>query len=257
MRQLLVPRQIQHWLKTLMLEVTVGNVSGSVTAEASARIAADQSINAQYSVKVATNGKVSGFDLISTANVNNTPYSQFNFNSDVFRIFNGASDVAPFRVEGGIVYMQDVKIVNAVIDNLAITNRTVDYLAIETPKVQGNAISTKASAAYPEASNANNTSVAVGLTVTGASNVTIWVSGYIFAAGAGGGATARMTLQRDGVTLYAWEDDTISGSVTLFGTFIYEDITPPAGYHTYTVFYTGGANPSTHSRAIVCMEMKK
>lgn len=107
------------------VEVTANGAAAAVTTETSARIAADGTISGKYSVKVDVNGRVSGFDLISTAgNVDDTPFSAFNFRADAFNIYNGTSDIAPFSVTGGTVYMQDVVIQDATIENLTVSKLT-------------------------------------------------------------------------------------------------------------------------------------
>lgn len=84
------------------------SVSGfSVAIQANAT--AINGVYASYGVKIDNNGRVSGFGLLSQAN-NGAIVSTFNFNSDAFNIWNGAANVAPFSVSGGIVYMQNVKV---------------------------------------------------------------------------------------------------------------------------------------------------
>lgn len=109
---------------------TANGAAAAVVTEQSARIAADGSISGKYSVKVDVNGNVSGFDLISTANVNGTPLSTFNFTSTSFNIYNGTSAVAPFSVSGGIVRMANVIIGNAVIENLAVGTSKIANSAV-------------------------------------------------------------------------------------------------------------------------------
>lgn len=82
------------------------NVSGySVSIQQNAT--AINGVQAKYSVKVDNNGKVSGFGLISDAN-NGTPVSVFAILADAFKVYNGTTDIAPFSVSGGSVFLQNV-----------------------------------------------------------------------------------------------------------------------------------------------------
>jgi hypothetical protein len=92
-----------------VVQANVDDVSASVLVEQSARVAADGSLNARYGVKVDANGHVAGFGLNITAN-DDTSHSEFVINADAFKVFNGTSDVSPFFVSGGIVYMTNVQV---------------------------------------------------------------------------------------------------------------------------------------------------
>ena len=83
------------------LTAQVGTNTSAISTESSARVSADNSISSKYSVKIDTNGYVTGFGLISTAN-NSTPYSQFIIRSDQFAIASpsgpGITPQVPFIV---------------------------------------------------------------------------------------------------------------------------------------------------------------
>ena len=83
------------------LTAQVGTNTTAISTESSARVSADNSISSKYSVKIDTNGYVTGFGLISTAN-NSTPYSQFIVRSDQFAIASpsgpGITPQVPFIV---------------------------------------------------------------------------------------------------------------------------------------------------------------
>jgi uncharacterized protein YjbI with pentapeptide repeats len=118
---------------------------------------------AQYTVKVDTNGYVSGFGLASTAN-NSTPFSDFIINANRFSISNpagpggGIAPATPFIVQttpttiGGVavpvgVYMTDAfirngTITNAKIANLAVDNAKIANLAVDNAKIANAAITT-------------------------------------------------------------------------------------------------------------------
>jgi hypothetical protein len=84
-------------------------------------------IAAQYMVKLDVNGHVSGFGLY-----NDGSSSQFIINSTKFAIIDPDaglnSPVVPFAVSGGVVYMQNVVIGNALIDSLAVNKLTTGTL---------------------------------------------------------------------------------------------------------------------------------
>lgn len=108
------------------LSTLQSNISG-FSASIQANATAINGVYAQYSVKVDNNGRVAGFGLISQP-INGTIVSTFNFNADVFSIWNGTSNVAPFTVVGGVVRMQNVEILNANIANCSIDKLTVGTL---------------------------------------------------------------------------------------------------------------------------------
>ena len=97
------------------LTATVGGHTTSIQNETEARVSADGQINAKYTVKIDSNGHISGFGLISEAN-NSTPVSSFIVRADKFAVSNQTgSDTfvgAPFIVESGRVYMDSSYIKN-------------------------------------------------------------------------------------------------------------------------------------------------
>lgn len=137
------------------IAVAINGANAAITNEASVRASADTSfasslttmqstvsgfsvaiqqnataingVGASYSVKIDNNNRVSGFGLVSEPN-NGAIVSTFNFNSDVFRIWNGSSNVAPFSVVEGVVYITNAKIGNAQIDDLSVTKLTAGTL---------------------------------------------------------------------------------------------------------------------------------
>lgn len=85
-------------------------------------------VNARFSVKVDNNGYISGIGLISQPN-NGAITSAFVVLADQFRVVHpGASAVAPFEVIGGVVYMRNIVVRNAQIENLAIGKLTAGTL---------------------------------------------------------------------------------------------------------------------------------
>jgi hypothetical protein len=94
----------------------------SVTATASAASTNVTALQAQYTVKVDVNGKVAGYGLASTS-TGATPTSEFSVLVDRFSIAHtGGSDVYPFIVQGGAVYMNKAFIGDAWIEDAMIGN---------------------------------------------------------------------------------------------------------------------------------------
>ena len=83
------------------LRSSVDDNTTAIQIEADARVTADDGINSKYSVKIDSNGYVSGFGLISTAN-NSVPTSDFIVRADRFAIASpsgpGVAPSAPFTV---------------------------------------------------------------------------------------------------------------------------------------------------------------
>jgi len=113
----------------------------AITTEATTRTNADNSLYAQYTVKLDVNGYVSGFGLASTLN-NATPYSNFIFKADQFAF--GApnqTSVYPFVIQAtqgtvnGVTVPAGVYIDAAYIKNGTITNAKIGNAAIDNAKI--------------------------------------------------------------------------------------------------------------------------
>lgn len=74
-----------HTSSITSLQASVGSNATAIQLEADARATADGQINSKYTVKIDSNGYVTGFGLISTAN-NSTPYSEFIVRADKFAV---------------------------------------------------------------------------------------------------------------------------------------------------------------------------
>lgn len=148
------------------LTATVGTNTAAIATEASVRASADGALQAQYTVKVDTNGYVSGFGLASTLN-NATPFSQFLIRADSLAVASpsgpGLTPIVPFTVRttpttiNGVpvpagVYMDAAFILrgsitaaqigNAVIDDAKIANLSAAKLTVGDGTVGGNLKST-------------------------------------------------------------------------------------------------------------------
>lgn len=92
------------------LQASVGTNTTAIQVEQTARVNADNTINTKYSVKIDTNGYVSGFGLISDAN-NATPRSDFIVRADRFAIGSpsgpGITPTVPFIVKTTAETMTD------------------------------------------------------------------------------------------------------------------------------------------------------
>jgi len=91
-------------------------------------------LEAKYTVKVDNNGAVSGFGLASTNNVDGSPFSEFYVNAERFAVLpqgdSTGNAVAPFIVQGGVVYLDNARIADGTITRAKIGNAAVDTAKI-------------------------------------------------------------------------------------------------------------------------------
>lgn len=119
------------------VKATSDSNTAAIQTEATARANADNSLYAQYTVKIDVNGYISGFGLASTLN-NATPFSEFLVRADRFSIgAPGRTNIVPFIVVtnpttlNGVsvpagVYMDAAFIRNGDITNARIANAAID-----------------------------------------------------------------------------------------------------------------------------------
>ena len=130
----------------LALQSTVDGHTTAISTETSTRATQTGELYAKYTVKIDTNGYVSGFGLASTAN-NAAPTSSFSVRADAFYIASpsgpGVAEQMPFIVRttpgtlNGVtvpvgVYMKDTFIQNASITNAKIVTLDVSKLTAGT-----------------------------------------------------------------------------------------------------------------------------
>lgn len=107
---------------------TVGTLSTTVTQNTSSI----NGIQGKYSIKIDSNGYVTGFGLVATNN-NSTPTSTFTVLANNFKIVTpGSAAVSPFYVTGGVTYIK-----NVIIDEAAIGTATIGTSTIKTDAVSG------------------------------------------------------------------------------------------------------------------------
>lgn len=108
------------------LQGTVSGVSASLSTLATV-VNGPSGLAAQYMVKTDVNGRVAGFGLYNSGTV-----SEFAILANKFSIVDpgspGSTPKVPFAVSGGVVYMQNVVIADALIQNLTITKLTTGSL---------------------------------------------------------------------------------------------------------------------------------
>jgi predicted phage tail protein len=125
------------------VNATIGDLSTTVQQEVTARVNADNSLFAQYTVKIDQNGHVSGFGLASET-VDGTTTSAFIIRADKFAVVDPSStandltnspsdDAVPFAVVNGTVYLkaamiQDATITSAKIASLVANKITAGYI---------------------------------------------------------------------------------------------------------------------------------
>ena len=125
------------------LSTTVGNNTSSISTNATSI----NGLEGKYTVKIDTNGYVSGFGLASTAN-GATPTSEFIVNADRFAIGSpsGLTEIIPFIVQttpttlNGVSVPTGVYISEAFIRNGAIANAKIGNAAIDNAKIANLAV---------------------------------------------------------------------------------------------------------------------
>lgn len=126
------------------LQASVSSNTTAIQTEATARANADNSLFAQYTVKIDTNGYVSGYGLASTS-TGATPTSSFIVRADNFAIGSpsgpGITPRVPFTVYtttttiNGVTVSPGVYIDQATIANGSIENAKIGNLAVDSAKI--------------------------------------------------------------------------------------------------------------------------
>jgi hypothetical protein len=88
---------------------SVGSVSASVTAEATTRSTQTGNLSGQYVLKVSAGNRVAGMRITSVSNPASGDTSEIVFDAASFKVYNGASNIAPFVVQGNTVTMPNVE----------------------------------------------------------------------------------------------------------------------------------------------------
>jgi hypothetical protein len=141
------------------LTTTVNGNSSSITSLNSTTANINGDLNAMYVLQVSTetNGSVSaaGMVLGSNAQGGSGAQSYVQFQADKFAIWSGSSNVAPFIIDAGVVYLdtarikdgaiqnakiQDATIQTAKIGDLQVTNAKIGNLAVTEGKIQDLAV---------------------------------------------------------------------------------------------------------------------
>jgi hypothetical protein len=152
--------------------VTIGNTYATISTVSSVSGDVD-AIEGKYAVKVNTNGHVSGFGLISTAN-NATPTSTFTVTADAFKIVDtsgAATPAAPFsvytssRTVDGVtvpagVYMENANITSAQIKTLDADVITAGTVSADRLSVDGVTIDTSGGNLIVKNGGVNTTQIA-------------------------------------------------------------------------------------------------
>lgn len=114
-----------------------------VLLEASARAQADGYLSGMYVIRVGAGNRVAGMAITAIEDPSGwDTTSEIAFNADVFKIYNGTSNVAPFQVVGGEVRVTgNLVLVPSDIDGLGAlaTEDSVDYNDVSGTKPPSNA----------------------------------------------------------------------------------------------------------------------
>jgi len=141
------------------LTTNVGNNTTAIQAEASTRTTETGNLFSKYTVKIDTNGYVSGFGLASTAN-NANPFSEFIIRADKFSVASpsgpGIAPVVPFIVNtttetiNGVSVPPGAYMDAAYIKNGTIVAAKIGNLEVNTLKIKGKAVTIPVSNQYSE-----------------------------------------------------------------------------------------------------------
>lgn len=170
------------------LSSTVGANTTAISTEASTRATQTGALYSQYTVKLDSNGYVSGFGLASTT-YNATPYSSFIVRADTFAVgAPGSTTVNPFVVQvspttiNGVAVPAGVYMDSAYIKNGSIANAKIGNAAIDSAKIVDLAV-TNAKIADATITSAKITSISADKITTGTLSAAEYIS-------VGSGATA-------------------------------------------------------------------
>lgn len=197
------------------LSTTVGNNTASISTQATSI----NGLEAQYTVKVDTNGYVSGFGLASTT-TGATPTSEFIVNADRFAIGSpsGLTEITPFIVQtspttlNGVSVPTGVYISEAFIRNGAIANAKIGNAAIDDAKIANLAV-TEAKIDNLAVSEAKIQNLAVTNAKIGNAAITTAKIGNAQITNAKIGTAAVDTLQLAGEAVIVPVADTFSGTI--------------------------------------------
>jgi hypothetical protein len=248
---------------------------GTNTTDVSTNVSSINGIQGKYAVKIDVNGAVSGFGLISEANEDGTPFSEFIINADRFAIIDPADpdtsvQHVPFVVSGGDVYMssafiEDASITNAkiidlnatkitagtitadkiVANTITLTSNVLDTVdpPVDTGNVVDNAITELASsftAGSIVINSGTSTNVEVAsatIDVTNVNNVFLNFTGTFSTSSGGSGVYLRFYRGGTAIGSSLWLDKTSIGTTfnNFPANFGYTDTSPGTGSVTYTV----------------------
>jgi len=121
------------------LSSTVSGNTASITSLNTTTANINGDLDAMYVLTVATesNGSKSAAGMVigSNANSGSGAQSYVQFQADKFAIWSGSTNIAPFIVSGGVVYIDDARIQNG-----AITNAKIGNLAVDSAKIANLAV---------------------------------------------------------------------------------------------------------------------
>jgi len=221
------------------LAVTVGDVSGSVSVEAEARIAADNNLLSKYGVTLNSNGYVTGF-----SQNNNGTTGTFKILADKFTIIDpsdsaGEAGTQVFSIVGGIVTMGTAHIGN---------------LSIGTGKISDNAVSVSSFAQHALQTGLSNKTFSTTVSMASAGTVTVICKAGVF--GSGSSPTVSLSLTIDGTL----QDSLNATGTPALGTHLLlgsKEVS--SGNKVITVGYTNLANttnPSQRAQFVVLRRFK-
>jgi hypothetical protein len=240
----------------------VTNAQAQVSEQATAIADIEGNLSASYALTVDANGRIAQMRLLSDGTT-----SSVAFTADVFKIYDGSSDIAPFSVSGGVVTMQNVEINgNLMINGTVNTDQLASGAVTNSGVSQNTASASLTSGSYVEVIDLDFTSVGIGVEIRASCDVEVGA----FTPGA---PSAKIewelrrgtTVLKSGSTNGATETTTPGGLTynTVRGTVVvdYNDL-PSSGTYNYNLriqVTNGGGTPtqSATNRFISAREFKR
>jgi hypothetical protein len=218
------------------VNASVGQVSAAVTQEASTRASVDGYLGARTTLTTQVSGQgglaVAGMEISATSSADRKAFSHFAVFADRFFIAHGQSSAvaAPFKVEGGKVYIdsaviKDASITNAKIADAAITSAKIGAASVDTLRIAGNAVT------VPTVVSTYGSAPSAGIYMEQPGHVLV-IASVNFLSKGGGADELHLSINGQGWVGISVRSDDSGAITTCFG------FNVGVGYHTFS------ANPA-------------
>lgn len=204
---------------------TVSTTVGQNTTSIQTQATSINGLSGQYTVKIDSNGYVSGFGFASSSPVNGTPTSEFIIRADKFSmVMPGYPSVYPFTI-AAVNGVPRVIISSALIGDATITSAKIGNLEVNTSNIASGAVSAAVAATGP-------TGCSVTITVpANAAAVVIMANAGTSTNGGGGETGSGGSMQDYGNLTVSGYGAIAVGTGVLMRTFT----NPTAGTYTFSI----------------------